>query len=163
EVVHTYPHDANAFTQGLAFEDGFLYEGTGVEGRSSLRKVELASGRVLKHVALAPEYFGEGITLLGDRIVQLTWKHEVAFVYDKESLREVSRFGYEGEGWGLTNDGRHLILSNGSATLRFLDPQTHRVVRRLRVSDAGRGVEQLNELEYVEGEIFANVWHSDRV
>jgi glutamine cyclotransferase len=163
EVVRTCPHDPTAFTQGLAFEDGFLYEGTGKEGQSTLRKVELESGRVLKQVALAPKFFGEGITLLGDRIIQLTWRHELAFVYDKESFREVSRFGYAGEGWGLTNDGRHLILSDGSATLRFLDPQTHHVVRKVLVTDADRPVRELNELEYVEGEILANVWHSDRV
>ena len=163
EVVRAFPHDPDAFTQGLAFADGALYEGTGREGQSSLRKVDLESGRVLQQQPLAPELFGEGITVLGDEVFQLTWKHQVAIVYDRHSFEERRRFGYAGEGWGLTHDGRHLIMSDGSATLRFLDPASGEVVKRLQVRSAGQPVEALNELEYVRGEVYANVWHSDRI
>jgi glutamine cyclotransferase len=163
EVVNTYPHDPSAFTQGLAFEDGRLYEGTGMKGRSSLREVDLATGQVRHQVDLDVEFFGEGITLLEDRIYQLTWQNEIGFIYDRATFRLLSRFGYSGEGWGLTNDGRHLIMSNGSATLQFLDPKTFRVVRTVRVTEGERLVRELNELEYVEGEIWANVWHVDRI
>jgi len=163
EVVNTYPHDSAAFTQGLAFEDGLLYEGTGIEGRSSLREVVLETGKVRRKADLEAKFFGEGITLLDDRIYQLTWQNEVGFIYDRKTFERLSPFGYSGEGWGLTNDGRHLIMSNGSATLQFLDPKTFRVVRQIRVTEDERLIRELNELEYVDGEIFANVWHVDRI
>lgn len=163
EVVNTFPHDPVAYTQGLAFEDGLLYEGTGLEGRSSLREVELESGKVTRRVDLETKFFGEGISLLDDRIYQVTWKNEVGFIYDRKTFQLLSRFGYKGEGWGLTNDGRYLILSNGSATLKFLDPKTFGVVRTIHVTEGERAVRELNELEYVDGEIFANVWHVDRI
>jgi glutamine cyclotransferase len=174
EVVHTYPHDREAFTQGLVFEDGFLYEGTGIgpksprTGRkspSTLRKVELESGRVVHHITLGEEYFGEGIAIVGNRIVQLTWQNKIGFVYDKRNFARLDQFDYEGEGWGLTYDGKYLILSDGSADgrLRFLDRETFKVVRELHVRDDGVEVAELNELEYIEGEIYANVWHYDAI
>jgi len=163
KVVNAYPHDSKAFTQGLVFEDGRLYEGTGIEGQSSLREVELESGKVLRQVDLPPEFFGEGITILDDRIYQLTWKNQVGFIYDRKDFRLLSRFGYHGAGWGLTNDGRYLIMSNGTATLKFLDPKTFQVVREIHVTEGERSITDLNELEYIDGEIFANVWHVDRI
>ncbi len=163
EIVHVYPHDARAFSQGLAFADGFLYEGTGQYGQSSLRQVDLESGKVLKYVPLPREIFGEGIAISGSRIIQLTWQNRVGLIYDKESLKPQSTFRYKGEGWGLTTDGRRLVLSDGSATLRFLDPKTFRVVDTVTVRSRGAPVNQLNELEYVEGQIYANVWGSDRI
>jgi glutamine cyclotransferase len=163
EVVHVYPHDRGAFSQGLAFADGFLYEGTGQYGRSSLRQVDLESGKVLKYVPLPRNLFGEGITISGDQIVQLTWRSQTGLVYDRKSLKPQSVFQYAGEGWGITGDGRRLVMSDGSATLRFLDPKTFRVVDTLTVRSQGVPVDRLNELEYVEGEIFANVWGSDRI
>jgi glutaminyl-peptide cyclotransferase len=162
-VVNTFPHDPTAYTQGLVFRDGFLFEGTGKHGQSSLRRVELESGRVVQSHSLARELFGEGITIFGDRIYQLTWRNGIAIVYDKESFRELKRLRYEGEGWGLTDDGTHLIMSDGSATLRFVDPEDFQVVRRLLVQSLGRRVDQLNELEYINGEIFANVWYRDYI
>ena len=165
EVVHTYSHDPTAFTQGLVFDDGFLYEGTGLEGRSSLRKVELKTGKVLRQHDLDRKYFGEGIAIVGDRIVQLTWRNQVGFVYNKDTFAPKDTFRYAFEGWGLTYDGTHLIVSDGSqeGLLRFLDPGTFEVVRQLNVRDDGVEVGQLNELEYVEGEIYANVWHQDYI
>lgn len=161
QVVRSYPHDPTAFTQGLAFADGFLYEGTGLEGKSSLRKVELATGQVLRRHDLAADLFGEGIALVGDRIIQLTWKAGLAFVYDRDTFAERERFHYGGEGWGITFDGTHLITSDGSDTLRFRDPETFAEVRAVKVSRHGSPLERLNELEYVEGEVYANVWQYD--
>jgi len=163
QVLNAHPHDANAYTQGLVFEDGFLYEGTGKYGQSQLRKVELESGRVLQAQSLPRNLFGEGITILDDRIYQLTWREGTAIVYDKDSLRELQRFRYDGEGWGLTHDGTHLIMSDGTATLRFVDPKTFRVVKQLLVRSQGRRVDKLNELEFIGGEIFANIWYKDYV
>jgi len=163
EIVHTYPHDPQAFSQGLAFADGFVYEGTGRYGRSTLRQVDLESGKVLKYVPLPREIFGEGITIFGSRIIQLTWQNRVGLIYDKESLKPQDTFRYKGEGWGLTTDGRRLVMSDGSATLRFLDPKTFRVVDTVTVRSRGAPVDRLNELEYVEGEIYANVWGTDRI
>lgn len=160
-VVNAYPHDPQAYTQGLAFHDGMLYEGTGKYGESQLRQVDLASGRVLRSHPLARQLFGEGIAIKDGRIFQLTWQQGVAMVYDQATFAELRRFRYEGEGWGLTHDGTHLIMSDGSATLQFLDPTTFQVVRRLLVTSGGRRVGQLNELEFVRGEIFANVWYKD--
>ena len=163
EIVNTYPHDPGAFCQGLAIADGYLYEGTGQHGRSTLRKVELETGRVLQQVSLDRNLFGEGITVWDEQIYQLTWRAGLGIVYDKESLKETKRFRVRGEGWGLTHDGMQLILSNGSPTLQFIDPKTFQVVRRLNVRDRGNWVRNLNELEYAGGAILANVWTTDRI
>jgi glutaminyl-peptide cyclotransferase len=164
QVIHTYSHDPNAFTQGLIFVDGHLYESTGLNGRSSLRMVDLSSGSVLQQRDLPEEYFGEGLTDWGSTLVQLTWTSHKALVYDRFSFSPLRSFTYEGEGWGLTHDDAHLILSDGTSYLRFLDPNSFRVVRRLEVVDeSGRGVEKLNELEYIHGEIYANVWQTDEI
>lgn len=163
EVVRSHPHDPEAFTQGLQLADGELYEGTGLHGRSTLRRVELRSGRVLQQVAIAPQYFGEGITVVGDRIVQLTWQGGTGFVYDRRTFERQRTFTYTGEGWGLTTDGTRLIMSDGTDTLRFWHPETLEEVGRMRVHQGGRPVPQLNELEYVQGVIYANVWPTDRV
>lgn len=162
-IVHTYPHDSSAFTQGLVMVDGMLYEGTGLNGRSSVRAVDLATGRVIQSVAVPAKYFGEGLTDWGSNLVELTWMAHRGFVYDRFSLRLVKSFEYKGEGWGLTHDRQHLIMSDGTAVLRFFDPVTFKVVRRLAVSDRGRPVKELNELEYIHGEIYANVWQTDRI
>lgn len=160
-VVNTYPHDATAYCQGLIFEDGYLYEGTGKEGESTLRRVELETGKVVRSVALAARFFGEGITAFGDRIFQLTWKHGVGFVYDRKTLKKVGEFRYPGQGWGLTHDGQRLIMSDGTPTLRYLDPGSRQEIGRLRVTAQGRAVHHLNELEFVNGEILANVFPTD--
>jgi|DewCreStandDraft_1066081.scaffolds.fasta_scaffold01967_7 glutamine cyclotransferase len=161
EIVRVYPHDPEAFTQGLVYDGGYLYESTGLHGRSSLRKVELETGRVVKIHHLPPEFFGEGLTLWRDHLIQLTWHERTGFVYEKETFRLLRTFTYATEGWGLTHDGRHLIRSDGTATLYFLDPETFHEVRRLQVHDRGRPVRFLNELEYVRGEIYANVWQTE--
>jgi glutamine cyclotransferase len=163
QIVNTYPHDPKAFSQGLVFADGFLYEGTGLYGASTVRQVELESGKVRKYVPLDSRFFGEGITIFADEIIQLTWQKGVAVVYDKQSFKPKGHFRYSGEGWGITTDGKQLIMSDGSPTLRFLDPKTYRVVKQLTVRSGNVPVRDLNELEYVEGEIYANVWGSDRV
>ncbi|GIW96342.1 MAG: glutamine cyclotransferase [Pirellulaceae bacterium] len=162
EVLQQYPHDSRAYCQGLVYADGELLEGTGQYGRSELRRVRLETGEVLQSIALAPEYFGEGIAVYQDRIYQLTWRENVCFVYDKRTLTPTGRtFRYSGEGWGLTTDGKWLIMSDGTSVLRFLDPDTFRVVRRVAVTENGRRVRNLNELEFVKGLIYANVWKED--
>jgi glutamine cyclotransferase len=161
--VKTYPHDPDAFTQGLIFRDGVLFESTGRNGRSTLRKVELESGKVLQQVKVDARYFAEGLTDWKDRLIQLTWISNVGFVYDLTSFKQVRTFKYDGEGWGLTHDGRRLILSDGTATLRFLDPETLAVTGRITVRDRGRPIEDLNELEFVDGVVYANVWLTDRI
>ncbi|HEX8285115.1 MAG TPA: glutaminyl-peptide cyclotransferase [Pyrinomonadaceae bacterium] len=163
EVVNTFPHDPEAFTQGLVFRDGALVESTGLERHSTLRRVELQTGKVLQKVDVPPYFFAEGLTLLNGKLYQLTWKGEKGFVYDPESFKKTGEFAYEGEGWGLAQDGESLILSDGSDQLRFIDPNTFKVRRTINVSDRGLPVEQLNELEYVRGEVYANVWHQNRV
>ena len=163
EIKNTYPHDRAAFTQGLVFRDGFLWESTGQYGSSSLRQVELQTGRVVKSVPVSREFFAEGMTIFGGKVYQLTWQEKRAFVYDAKDFRRIGEFKYAGEGWGLTHDGESLVMSDGTSTLRFLDPETFAVRRAVRVVDGSRPVEQLNELEYVNGEIFANVWQTDRV
>ncbi len=163
EVVNTFPHDPNAFCQGLVVADGHLYEGTGQYGQSSLREVELETGRVMRQVNLQERIFGEGITLWDDSIVQLTWKQRRAYAYDRNTFTYQQTFRYQGEGWGLTHDGTHLVMSDGSATLRFLDPITFQDVRRITVHDGRRRIDKLNELEFVNGEIYANVWYSDMI
>lgn len=163
EVVNTYPHDRGAFTQGLVIHDGILYEGTGIKGRSSLRKVDLETGKVLKEHGIPGAYFGEGIAIDGGRIVQLTWQSHKGFVYDRNTFKLIKTFDYPTEGWGITYDRRDFIMSDGSATLYFLDPGSFGEVGRLEVYDDKGPVTRLNELEYVKGEIFANVWGSDRI
>lgn len=163
QIVNMWPHDANAFTQGLIFVDGKLYESTGQEGRSSLREVELQTGNVVKKVDVPEPYFAEGITLLNGKIYQLTWQHQVGFIYDPQKFEPSGRFNYDGEGWGITNDGHSLIMSDGSNRLRFLDPDSFRVTKTIAVLDGKTPVNQLNELEYVNGEIYANIWHDQRI
>ena len=163
-IVHVYPHDPRAFTQGLVYVDGHLYESTGLRGQSSLRMVDLDTGRTLQKYDLPEQYFGEGLTDWGSTLIQITWESHKAFVYDRFTFSLIKTFPYEGEGWGITHDGKQLIMSDGTSYLRFLDPQTFRETRRIRVVGAnGQGIEDLNELEYVHGEIYANVWHSDRI
>ena len=163
KIVKTYPHDQNAFTQGLIFLDGFLYEGTGLNGRSGLRKVKLETGRVLQQAAIEERYFGEGITDWGAELVQLTWQTGVGFVWDRATFKVKKQFKYSGEGWGLTHDAQRLIMSDGSPVLRFLDPLTQAETGRLVVLDGRRPVANLNELEWVKGEIWANVWQTERI
>jgi glutaminyl-peptide cyclotransferase len=163
EVVNVFPHDSASFTQGLIFHDGLLIESAGQYGASTLRRVELATGKVVKRVAVPPQYFAEGVTLLGGRLYQLTWEHGRGFIYDVETFEKVGEFRYDGQGWGLTTDGTSLILSDGTSRLRFIAPEDFRVTRAVNVADAGRPVRELNELEYVRGEIWANVWHEDRI
>jgi len=162
QVIHTYPHDAQAFTQGLIYLDGHLYESTGLEGHSSLRMEDLETGRILQFQDV-PKYFAEGLTNWGSTLIQLTWQSHIALVYDRFSFKVLRTFPYTGEGWGLTQDGHSIILSDGSATLRFLDPANLHTRRRIQVRDHGHPVTQLNELEFVHGEIYANIWHSDRI
>ncbi len=163
QVVHVYPHDPNAFTQGLIYMDGHLYESTGRNGHSTLRMDDLETGRVLQSESLESKYFGEGLTEWGSTLIQLTWQDHIAFVYDRFSFRLQRTLPYRGEGWGLTQDGKNIILSDGSGTLRFLDPATFHEVRHIVVKDGGAEVTELNELEFVHGQIYANVWHTDRI
>ncbi len=162
-VIATYPHDPAAFTQGLVFTNDVLYEGTGWYGASSLRRVELDSGSVLQQHNLGNEFFGEGIAIVNDTIYQLTWQNRVAFTYDKTSFTPLGVFSYTTEGWGLTYDGQRLIMSDGSATLFFRDPATFAVLGQVQVMDDGLPVTMLNELEYINGEVWANVWMTDRI
>lgn len=161
--MNSYPHDPSAFTQGLVFEEGFIYEGTGVKGQSTLRKVDLQTGDVLLIHELPKKYFGEGITIYGDRIIQLTWRSNIGFVYDKESFRQIDEFSYPTEGWGITHDGDRLILSDGTATLYFMDPDSFEITGQIDVRDDDGSVALLNELEYVLGEVYANVWQTDTI
>jgi glutaminyl-peptide cyclotransferase len=163
QVVRSYPHDRGAFTQGLIFRDGAFYEGTGLNGQSGIRKVKLETGEVLQAQPLASEYFGEGITDWNGQIIQITWQSEVGFVYDMKTFQQTKRWTYTGEGWGLTHDDTRLIMSDGSSQLRFIDPATLKETGRITVRDANGPVERLNELEYINGEIFANVWTTDRI
>ena len=163
QVVRSYPHDRGAFTQGILFRDGVFYEGTGLNGRSGIRKVKLETGEVLQVKPLPQEYFGEGITDWKGQIVQLTWQSEVGFVYDMKTFEQTKRWTYTGEGWGLTHDDSRLIMSDGSAQLRFIDPVTLKETRRITVRDSSGPVDRLNELEFVKGEIFANVWQTERI
>lgn len=162
-IVHEYLHDSNAFTQGLIYLNGHLYESTGIQGRSSLREEDLDTGRVLKYQALPSRYFGEGLTNWGNTLIQLTWQSHVALVYDLNTFRFVRTIPCPYEGWGLTQDGKNLILSDGSAKLYFLDPSSFHLVRRITVTDRGSPVDQLNELEYIHGEIYSNIWHKNRI
>jgi len=162
-IVRVYPHDPNAFTQGLQYVDGVFYEGTGLNGKSSIRKVAVDTGKVLQQRAVPAEHFGEGITVFKNELFELTWQTHVAFVYDKNTFEPKKRFSYPGEGWGLTSDGTNLIMSDGTYQLRVLDPMTFTEKRRIDVTAAGQPLRELNELEYVKGEIFANVWQTDYI
>jgi glutamine cyclotransferase len=162
-VANTWPHDRTAFTQGLVYLNGVLLESTGLYGRSSLRRVELETGRVLQQVTVPSDCFAEGLAALHGKLYQLTWQNRKGFVHDLETFRLEKEFSYDGEGWGLTTDGESLILSDGTDRIRFLDPATFKVKRSITVSDRGQPVTRLNELEYIKGEIFANVWQTDYI
>ena len=162
EVVNTFPHDPAAYTQGLVFSNGGFLESTGREGYSTLRRVEL-SGKVLEQVNIPRPYFAEGLALLNGKLYQLTWQQGVGFIYDAATFDKLGEFKYSGEGWGLTTDGRSLILSDGSSSIRFLDPVDFKVTKTISVLDRGRAIDSLNELELIQGEIYANIWHSDRI
>lgn len=163
EVVNTYPHDRGAFTQGLIWRDGFLYESTGLNGRSSLRKVKLDSGEVVQHERIEQQYFAEGLTAWKQRLIQITWQSQKGFSWDIDSFKRGADFSYAGEGWGITHDDKRLIMSDGTSTLRFLDPDTFKETGRLEVTYMGKPLPNLNELEYVRGRIFANVWQSNSI
>ncbi|MBE0431138.1 MAG: glutaminyl-peptide cyclotransferase [Dehalococcoidia bacterium] len=163
DIVNVYPHDRDAFTQGLVFEDGVLYEGTGLYRHSTLRRVDLETGNILQVRELPAEYFGEGITIYEDRIIQLTWLSNIGFVYDKDTFELLREFSYPTEGWGITHDGERLIMSDGTSTIYFLDPQSFEQTGQLEVFDGDGPVTRLNELEYIKGEIYANVWQTDRI
>ncbi len=163
EVVRSYPHDRGAFTQGLLVRDGFFYEGTGMNGRSGIRKVKIDTGEVLQIKPLGAEYFGEGITEWKGSLIQITWQSEIGFVYDINTFERTKTWSYKGEGWGLTHDDTRVIMSDGSSALRFLDPVTLKETGRIVVRDARGSVNELNELEYIKWEIYANVWRTDRI
>jgi len=163
EVENIYDHDRSAFTQGLVYEDGAIFEGTGLYGESTLRKVDPTTGEVLQEKELSSEYFGEGITIFGDRIIQLTWKSNLGLVYDKTSFEQLETFEYDTEGWGITHDGEHLIMSDGTSTLHFLEPMTYEELYVIEVLFNGTPIERLNELEYINGEIYANIWQEDYI
>jgi glutaminyl-peptide cyclotransferase len=163
EVVHTYPHDPRAYTQGLFYRNGFLYESTGLNGQSSIRKERLETGEILDRRDVPEQYFGEGIINWKDRLIEITWRTQVGFVYDLANFGLKSQFSYPGEGWGLTQDGKRIIMSDGTAELRFWDPETLRETGRVRVTADGVPVDQLNELEWVKGEVYANVYQTDRI
>ncbi len=163
KILREFPHDVTAFTQGLAYRGGFLYEGTGLKGRSSVRKVRLETGAVVQQLDLPSEYFGEGITLFKNEIIEVTWQSGTGFVYDATNFRLLQRFSYKGEGWGLTTDGHDLFMSDGTDVIRVLDPNTFAEKRHLQVHDGTTSIWQLNALGFVNGQIFANVWHSDRI
>ena len=163
KILKTYPHDPHAFTQGLEYFDGFLYESTGETGQSSLRRVDLETGKVLQKSDLAPEYFGEGLTIFRGKIYQLTWLSKIGFVYDLKTFRKLRDFHYDGEGWGLAHDDSNLILSDGTNTLRYINPETFEVVRTLEVYAGKEAVTNLNELERIRDDIYSNVWHANRI
>jgi glutamine cyclotransferase len=163
QVLNRFPHDTGAYTQGLLFHNGKLFEGTGVIGESSIREVELQTGRVLRRAELSDDHFGEGICIVGNRLFQLTWQSHIALVYDLQTFQVIDTLKYDGEGWGLTWDGQALIMSDGSATLRFRDPQNFSVLRSVEVKNNGVPLKDLNELEYVDGEIYANIYRTDYI
>jgi len=162
DIVNVYPHDENAFTQGLIFENGVLYESTGLCGYSTLRRVELETGNILQFYALPSQFFGEGITIFDEKIIQLTWKSNKGFVYDKYSFDLLQEFDYPTEGWGITHNGSHLIMSDGTATLYFIDPETFEKVGQVEVHD-NSPVTELNELEYIQGKVYANIWKEEKI
>ncbi len=162
-VINTYPHDEEAFTQGLVYEDGILYESTGLYGESTLRKVDLETGEVLETIPLSEEDFGEGLTARGDTLIQLTWESKRGYIYDKETLEKIDAFLYPIQGWGLTHNGPYLIMSDGSSTLYFLNPTNYTYAYTLEVTDQGEPVSGLNELEYIDGKIYANAWPTNKI
>lgn len=163
QVVQTYPHDPGAFTQGLVLAGTRLFESTGLEGRSSVREVDLTTGKVLRQLDVPAPVFAEGLALVGSRLFQITWKHETAYTYDRDTFKRGPTFPYSGEGWGLCHNGRELVMSDGSAQLRFRGPETFRTMREVTVREGGRPVDQLNELECVGPHVYANVWMTDRI
>lgn len=163
KVVHVFPHDGKAFTEGLFYLDGFLYEATGLPGRSSVRKVRLETGEVVQRRTVPKPYFGEGIVAWNNRLIQLTYTAQIGFIYDLASFKPQGTFHYSGEGWSMTQDGKHIIMDDGTPEIRFWDPESLKEVNRISVTANGEPVENLNELEWVKGEIYANIWHSDRI
>jgi glutamine cyclotransferase len=164
KIIQTYSHDPSAFTQGLTFDDnGYLIESTGLNGASSIRRVNLVDGKILQQVDLSYEYFGEGIVVVGNKIIQLTWQNKIGFIYDKETFELLDTFSYNIDGWGLTYDGNHLIMSDGTANLYFLDTTTYKIVNIINVCDAEGPVKNLNEIEYINGSIYANIWFSTKI
>ena len=163
KIINTYPHDPNAFTQGLVFENGFLYEGTGLYGCSSLRKTELETGKILKIRKLSEQFFGEGLSIYKDKVIQLTWQSYIGFVYDKNSFELLQVFNYFHEGWGVTYDGKYLIISDGTAILHFLDPETFEKIGQIEVYAEGISVTGINELEFIDGNIYANIWQTEYI
>jgi len=162
-VVHEYPHDPEAYCQGLVFDNGVLHESTGRRGQSTVRTVELETGKVLRKTDLPAHYFGEGLALVDNRLIQITWEEGIARIYERDTLKAINQFEYQGEGWGLAFDGKNLIMSDGSEVLVFRDPQTFKEVRRITVKMKGARLPELNELEVVEGEVWANVWKKDYI
>jgi glutaminyl-peptide cyclotransferase len=163
QVVRSYPHDPGAFTEGLFLQGGFLYESTGLEGRSSIRKVALTTGKVVMQRDIPAMYFGEGIVDWQGKLIELTWQTEIGFIYDLKTFKPTGAFRYRGEGWALTRDDKRIIMSDGTAQLRFLDPRTLKETGRITVTDEGRPVPHLNELEWIKGEVWANIWQTDRI
>ena len=164
KVIATFPHDTTSFTQGLVFADGELYESTGLNGESTLRRVDIKTGRTLQRIDVPKQYFAEGLAMVGDELLQLTWQHQLGFVYDRKTFKQKRTFTYDGEGWGIAFDGSsRLVMSDGSDRLTFRDPKTLKPLKSMRVQDAGRPVPNLNELEWIENEIWANVWQTDRI
>lgn len=162
-ILNTYPHDTSAFTQGLVFSEGTLFESAGGYGSSNLRQVELITGNTLKQYNLPSEYFAEGLAIVNDQLIQLTWLNNIGFVYDKETFNVQHNFSISGQGWGLTYDGTNLIMSNGSSNLVFLDPQTYSITNQVSVQDGDEPVLNINELEYINGDVYANIWHSYKI
>ena len=163
KIINKFNHDQSAFTQGLAYDEGFLYEGTGLRGMSAVRKIDLDKDTVVLNHRLPDLFFGEGITVMGERLIQLTWQSRTGFVYDKRDFRLLQSFHFTTEGWGITHDGRRLIMSDGTEYLYFLDPGTFKVTGRIEVKDRQETVKNINELEYIHGDIYANVWHTDTI
>ena len=163
KIINSYPHDSNAFTQGFVAHEGFLYEGTGIRRRSTIRRTELSTGEVLQSHTLPDSLFGEGITIFGNELIQLTWRSRTGLVYDKRSFSVLRTFHYDSEGWGITHDGKRLIMSDGTAALYFLNPETFAVTGKITVHDKKGPVTMLNELEYIRGDIYANVWRTHTI
>lgn len=160
-IINIFPHDPESYTEGLVYHQRYLYESTGLHGKSFLKKIEIKTGKIIKKVKLREEYFGEGMTILDNKIYQLTWKNQTGFIYDLLSFQETGRFSYQGEGWGLTTDGKSLIISNGTSVITYLNPETFKVIRKIKVSDGKMPVNNLNELEFIRGEIWANIFMED--